>query len=842
VFQQFDALWNIFVRLIEKEKHLSTTIIIDAIDECEEKARNLILRHLFKLVKNSRSLRIKILITCRSSAESLLQVPQSGFPLLLLSFEEESARIAQDVNFLVQHHVERLIQKGSCRASMRDNLENMLLFKADATFLWIQLILPILNRRRFLLESDISAISKNMPKGLQSLYLGLLSEIHEDDRPLAAKILKLIAATDRPLTAGEMSILLTIGPETKSTLEFIPEAQLVDDRSIQSLLGSLVRKRYGSFYLVHQSLKDYLISHAALLTSMDVFSVDVVREKRIIADACLCYLTLKECSEQIHLEDEIRITNFNSIVASQPADEDILLGLDLFQNADVETSESYEAAWNRIASRLGLFDYAALHWPDYLSLASDTIPPLSRDLALKVYEARNGYANHWFRYYWLRKMQPDPFPSQVDPLMIASFFGHTDVARYILQAGRVDSEAIKSSLCWAARRNQAGCLKAILSFATTFQTMLFEQHPILIVAQHGHLQSLLVLLEDGRTDLNTQDKKGRTPLALAAAGAHVSALEMILQYTNLDVNLSDHTESGPLHWAVAAESTTCIARLLEHPMVIRDSKDTKGRNILSWAAEYGNLEVVALLLIFPSININDQDKLGRTPLSYASQYGHLEIVRLLCSTNGIDILCRGFAGRTCHSWAAHQRSTATLYELLVHSPEGADIADIDGWTPIAWTSDPPGYEENALALIQSNVNINHCDKNGRSILSWVASYGYVLLLSELLRLPYLELDAKDDLGWTALTYAVTAGNLEVVKMLLQTGQVDINARDKAGYVPLAQAARSGHLEVVAILIDAIGIDLLAKDLDGHDLESIARKYNHPDVANLIAAKFKATDH
>lgn len=57
-----------------------------------------------------------------------------------------------------------------------------------------------------------------------------------------------------------------------------------------------------------------------------------------------------------------------------------------------------------------------------------------------------------------------------------------------------------------------------------------------------------------------------------------------------------------------------------------------------------------------------------------------------------------------------------------------------------------------------------------------------------------DLDASDDMGWTALMQAASFGHLDVVKLLVDCG-ADANVADLNGLTALSVAAKSGHLEV-----------------------------------------------
>ena len=104
---------------------------------------------------------------------------------------------------------------------MRDSLEKMFFNNVDNTFLWIKLVLRLLESRHVLLTSDILKLARYKPAGLKFLYFNILSAILEEECQFVGNILRLIIVSDRSFSSEEIFILLLIGLEAKSALNFI---------------------------------------------------------------------------------------------------------------------------------------------------------------------------------------------------------------------------------------------------------------------------------------------------------------------------------------------------------------------------------------------------------------------------------------------------------------------------------------------------------------------------------------------------------------------------------------------------------------------------------------------
>ncbi len=64
----------------------------------------------------------------------------------------------------------------------------------------------------------------------------------------------------------------------------------------------------------------------------------------------------------------------------------------------------------------------------------------------------------------------------------------------------------------------------------------------------------------------------------------------------------------------------------------------------------------------------------------------------------------------------------------------------------------------------------------------------------------MDVDTRDDRGWTPLMVSAFNGNEEMALLLIRCG-ADINAKDKAGYGPLHWASFNGYSNVVKLLIE-----------------------------------------
>ena len=77
----------------------------------------------------------------------------------------------------------------------------------------------------------------------------------------------------------------------------------------------------------------------------------------------------------------------------------------------------------------------------------------------------------------------------------------------------------------------------------------------------------------------------------------------------------------------------------------------------------------------------------------------------------------------------------------------------------------------------------------------------VATLSQFLDCDKVDVDEKDEDGWTGLFYAVTSNKVEFVSVLLEKGAYP-NRFDNQSRTPLFEAVTGNNLEIVTLLIDA----------------------------------------
>jgi len=89
---------------------------------------------------------------------------------------------------------------------------------------------------------------------------------------------------------------------------------------------------------------------------------------------------------------------------------------------------------------------------------------------------------------------------------------------------------------------------------------------------------------------------------------------------------------------------------------------------------------------------------------------------------------------------------------------------------------------------------------------------------------------------TSLHFAARMNEVKIASALIEAG-VDINAKDDDGWTALHFAAGNDNLEIGKVLVDA-GADLNIESINNETALQFAERYNHGIFATMLRKKMK----
>ena len=775
--QNFSELWRTFIAIASDKEVGPVSVIIDAIDECEETTRERLLLNVIQFIGKSQSPEVndpcvRFIITSR---------PLSGhqYTTNILQIDPSQNHVEEDLRLVIQTKVEGIVQRTRCKADVQKYLENALNSRADRTFLWVTLVLHLLEKSFLASQRDFRRIINDLPKTLTSTYRNFLHAIAIEYHPLATRLLHFLVGSSRPLTLQEMRVLIALQDHHRTLADIEEDAQPNIQKTIEGVLGPLVRIWDSRVYLLHQSLKEFLqkLSTQTEDPLSAIFGVDPRKADLLLAKTCVSYLLLDDFEADILSQHQssmkesspspvTRSTDANSI--EDPSDlfdfrEDIL-----FKDPAIVESEICASIGNQCV----LFDYSARHWAEHFLSASSISPPTLQESVLILSDASSSRGLNWFRYFWLHAEPNVSFPRDFVPFIAASYFGHSTSLKTLLQEGPLIKPDVGArGIYWASRMGHHDVLALLLRERFSPDMMVIDGKSALTAAVHFERLAVVkrLLEDDGFISeekgyrVNYAAMGGRTPLSIAAGNGFVEIVRQLLRHNRIRPDRPDYNQWTPLFWSISGKHLAVLQLLVADNCVSVNHVDILGRNVLSWAASSGELELVKYLMSLSRLRVHESDRNGRTAMSWAAGNGHLETTEYLCRSLRIDVSRKDKDGRSALSWACSERHHKVVAYLIQHDRQAVDQEDVNGWTPLAWALFREAPKTVQVLLGSGLVDVNKKDSSGRSALSFAAGYGYLNVVRILLNTKGIEIDSKDNDGKTPLSHATR--HPEVIKAL-----------------------------------------------------------------------------
>ncbi|OAQ97504.1 hypothetical protein LLEC1_00839 [Akanthomyces lecanii] len=251
----WEAVREVFVKVLDDPDLRSTYIIIDALDECVERQQALV----ELILDTATSKRAKWLVSSRKDLiwPSFGDDHASGDPdvtvkrrrRIKFELEEKKDSISTSIKNYIENAVDHLKRQKGLSNTKADLVKERLALNAEGTFLWVALVCKALADPE-VLNGDIEQELNLFPKGLHDLYKQMLTRIQKSrHKKLCTEILAIACAVFRPVTLAQLRSLSS------------QELENYEDADLQSLVvrcGSFLTLEDKTISFVHKSAKDYL--------------------------------------------------------------------------------------------------------------------------------------------------------------------------------------------------------------------------------------------------------------------------------------------------------------------------------------------------------------------------------------------------------------------------------------------------------------------------------------------------------------------------------------------------------------------------------------------------------
>ncbi|CAN7938240.1 unnamed protein product [Ixodes hexagonus] len=331
---------------------------------------------------------------------------------------------------------------------------------------------------------------------------------------------------------------------------------------------------------------------------------------------------------------------------------------------------------------------------------------------------------------------------QMTPLHYAVEGKHLDVARYLLERGKLTArlpagvnpnEATctgHTALHLAAMHCGEAMCRLLVEHGATLDALAEENRTPLLLAATSDRPSIVAFLLDGGAGLEDSDVHGNTPLLCAVDGGSVDVVRLLLA-RGANVACSNNRELNVFHVAVLAKNADVLQELLN----------------------VHNKETL----------INAKDSNGDTPLHHAASNAFLDIVQLLLR-HGANPAAKNVSEETTLHSACRYNYPNVVREIVKRDKRLVRQIDMQWNTPLHAAAHG-GFSETAGVLVEAGA----------------------------------DLEAKNYYECTPLTVACQNGDFDTVAKLLGAG-ASVNSVDKMKNRPLHIAAQFGRETVVKLLL------------------------------------------
>lgn len=769
-----------------KESREQVFVILDGLDECEEDVRGTLLGLFRNLISNGAL--VKVFVSSRQrddilqtlttlSPEKIEGKPVMGPSPLIPLFHIEMNPTAERDRVLARHLASKPLRQIQ-DSKVRENAIEQLAKRAGGSAIWLHMAMASLagakNEHR--IEKCLQFLETD-PK-LVDWYEQLFRDAELatcNDREVLERALETLAVARRPLTIDELARAANIDdPENGESLALLNEAaEEIDFLSlIRPFVATLDESADGKdlrVRLVHQSLLELLLTarpsewEEMARSKKNRKPTDQEKDQRRgelnkqLMSRCVKYLLLDDLEDAPSAED----ADTQSVASTKTAEEDDE-PWDGFGFGDMfaEPVTQERTRTRAQISHLHFYEYAALHWFIHFAACEKEATEDLKEDAMKLLTVDRSGCTDWVSFVRTEKeARGERFPGSSEPATLAAYFGLSETLAAIVADNSTVSQATKDeALFWASRGGHESIAKLLLENGADPNPHIADEHTALTVAAHrGHLGCVQALLADPRTDINVEGTRSRSALSFAAADGHEEICLALMQREDCRLDDTDWKGMTPLFYAAGSEHVSIVKALVALPGVNVNHQENSGRTTLSRAAEGGSIAPLKQLLDTEGIDVNLPDSDGSTPLMWAAVMGNAAGADLLLQHPGIDKAAVNTKDRkNAIHFACQSGAHEVLQCLLRHGCPGVDDPDVDGWTPMMWAIEK-GPECVSTLIATGKVDLQHRDKEGRSVLSQAVQWG---------------------------------SSVEVIRILLHHG-ADPEAADENGQMPLDVAMKRG---------------------------------------------------
>ncbi|KAL4983737.1 hypothetical protein BDW68DRAFT_181317 [Aspergillus falconensis] len=519
------------------------TCFIDALDECDEQQVVDMVLYFEELAEKSTAKGVPLRICFSSRHYPYINI-RHGIRHTL----EDQPGHAEDMAIYVTNRLQ--IEE----PTLREELQPQLLAKAAGVFMWVVLVVDILNkeyrRRGLALRKRLAEI----PSDLSELFRDILRRDNENMEDLLLCILWILYAK-RPLQPKEFYHALWSGLSLKNLVDpEVPDVSFRDDGdtiynkcviSSSKGLAEITKSQKPTIQFIHESVRDFLIKDRGLQELWPDLGLDFESSSHeALKQSCSLYMN--------HISGLPGVSR--------------------------QLAEAKPLGHAEIPKKYPFLEYATRHVLDHANAAAKLVP---QDKFLSAFPISNWvYASNLFEKFKVRRYNPD-------------------ISLFYLLAEKGLAELIRTRLKGDQNIHVFGGRYRYPLFAALANCNRDAAAALLMLPSSFYDGVDITSGLDHRNDL--KGYKNRTPLSWAAQEGRASIVKLLLQ-TGSNPNEVDLGGETPFLRA-SRNGNEAVARLLIDEGAEVNARDEDGWTPLIWASWDGH-EAIARLLIDKGAEVN----------------------------------------------------------------------------------------------------------------------------------------------------------------------------------------------------------------------------------------------
>ncbi|KAK2808111.1 hypothetical protein FQN50_005029 [Emmonsiellopsis sp. PD_5] len=396
-------LWRILMAASKDNNAGSVTCVLDALDECREKDRHILIRLLRGFYRDSqnapqeRGFQLKILVTSRPYKD--IEVEFTSSPVLRLQGEQKNGEIGGEIDTVIRYDVDQLARSHNLSIEERVYILEKIRSISHRTYLWWRLILIELKNCDRGRNIELHRVIMSLPATVEQAYEGFLNQIPQDKRDNANLLLSIIVGARRPLKSREMDVAsrLALGDSARKMEDLLKEKTDMKLYARDLLrLFVYVDEKSETIHLIHQTAKEFLASNSHLDLSGGGWKHSLTERsmEQILAELCIRYVLLEDFAENRREHHYENITPF--------------------------------------------FHYATIYWPShYRALHAADKEAMFPEVLQKLYNDEGENRHGRFKAI-TNEVRKDPSSKHPRSIHVAAFNGHDDILEWLLKVKKID--------------------------------------------------------------------------------------------------------------------------------------------------------------------------------------------------------------------------------------------------------------------------------------------------------------------------------------------------------------------------------------------------------------------